>query len=675
MTTDSLRRIVRWLPLMVIAAGIVVYVNSMTAPFIFDDMDAIGRNVDIRHILPIALSPRMIVALTFKLNYAMGGLNVADYHAVNLVIHIMAGMFLYGLVRRTLKLPSLADKYGRSAPWLAVSIAVIWVVHPLQTESVTYICQRYESMMGLFFIMSMYCFARGVGAGRSKPWFIASVLACSFGTGTKAVIVGVPVVALLYDYVFVATSFRELVRARWKVHVCLFGTWGLLFYLQMVSVGKALADGVSVFSHVSPREYLFTQFGVIVHYLRLSVFPDPLCLDYTWPVASGLWEIILPGLLLGVLGVGSLWALVRRVPVGFLGACFFILLAPTSSVLPIKDMAFEHRMYLALSVPVVLCVIGGYRLTAMLAKPRIVRWTLVTGIVLVLGLLSIRRNEDYGSEVRMWRDVLAKRPRNVRVRVNLASYLLGQGHFKEAAQHARDVLALLPELTNGGGKYGETVYRGSSHAENILGIECLENEDFVDAIAHFDRAIALLPGYIPPHANKALAYRRQGDNVKAVEQWKIVLVAAPDNANALNGLGLIQIDRGEYAAGKANLERAVAVEAHFTARRALAWLLATCPDGAVRDGEKAVVHATVVCNQTGYRSFKALDALAAGHAECRRFDQAGRLARVALKLLEGSSVAIESEKRLETVAIEARIRLYDSGQPFREADVGQGAEK
>ncbi|MDD4873167.1 MAG: phospholipid carrier-dependent glycosyltransferase, partial [Kiritimatiellae bacterium] len=209
----------KFLPLAVVAAGVLAYVNSFSGVFVFDDHVVITGNPDIRHFCSVSLSPRFIVDQTFKINYLTGELKPADYHLTNVVIHLLAGLVLYGIIRRTLVLDCFACKYIAVSDLLACLASILWVVHPLQTQSVTYICQRYESMMGLFFLLSLYCFIRGHVSGKKRIWYDLSIISCAIGMGTKEVMVAAPVVVLMYDYVFLFGSGKKHLFSRWKVHL------------------------------------------------------------------------------------------------------------------------------------------------------------------------------------------------------------------------------------------------------------------------------------------------------------------------------------------------------------------------------------------------------------------------------------------------------------------------
>ena len=182
------------------------------------------------------VSGRPVLNLSLALNYAVSGCDVRGYHVTNLAIHLAAALLLFGIVRRTL--PRFRGCGGgqqlarlQLATPLALAIALLWAVHPLQTESVTYIVQRAESLMGLFYLLTLYCFLRGAGSARAIFWYAGSVLACLLGMATKEVMVSAPLVVLLYDRTFLAGSFREAWRRRWAYYLALAATWLLLAWL------------------------------------------------------------------------------------------------------------------------------------------------------------------------------------------------------------------------------------------------------------------------------------------------------------------------------------------------------------------------------------------------------------------------------------------------------------
>src|SRR5262245_34843450 len=349
-----------WIPLVLIAVPLAAFWNSFGGAFVFDDEYRIVDNPLIRVWPPwelLAHSARPVVDVSLALTYALNGLNVTGFHVVNLAVHILAGLTLYGIVRRMLGSDRLRARFGPAAPWLAAASAAIWLAHPLQTQSVTYIIQRAESMMGLFYLLTLYCAIRGFASTHPGWWFVASIAACALGMGTKEVMVSAPIMVLLYDRLFVSSSFPEMARRRVHLYVGLAACWIIVLILLMSS---RVSESTGATTGLTPFRYLTTQFGVIVHYLRLSVWPSPLVLDYTWKLPPTAWDV-LPSAAVILALIGGTVLTVRRWPlITFWGAWFFLILAPTSSILPIGDLAFEHRMYLPLAAVVVLLVVGAH---------------------------------------------------------------------------------------------------------------------------------------------------------------------------------------------------------------------------------------------------------------------------------------------------------------------------
>lgn len=412
--------------------AVYIYAWTLNAPFLFDDDDNIVEN---RSIQTLSLSnlfsvPRRGVAYTsFALNYQAHGHWPAGYRVTNVAIHILAGLVLFDLVRLTLKRAGFEDRYQVPAASFSLVLALVWVAHPLQTQAVTYIVQRMESLASLFYLACLWSLARGSGSDRPWPWMVASAAACWLGMATKEIVATLPLVALLYDRIFLAASWQELWRRRWFLYLAYFAALGWVVWQSAVALGLTSGSSTAMTTStagagihaVSRWEYLCTQAGVILHYLRLAVVPIGQCVDYAWPIAQSPRQWLPAGLVVAALLVATVILLLKRPPVGFLGAWFFLILAPTSSFIPIQDPAFEHRMYLPLAAVVI-----GLGLLALEAhrrwlKPKLgPRWQrnvpLVAGGVLVvlLGALSALRNEVYRSPWAMWHDVAAKAPDNPR---------------------------------------------------------------------------------------------------------------------------------------------------------------------------------------------------------------------------------------------------------------------
>lgn len=517
----------KYAPLLIIAAGLLVYYNSLTAPFVFDDVNSIIENPSIHQVWTALLPPhgmgstvegRPVFNLSLAVNYALGGLQTVGYHELNLLIHILAALTLYEIARRTLKLPRLAKQFAADADILGLAIALIWMVHPLLTESVTYVSQRAESLMGLFYLLTLYCFLRGVESGETKKWYRLSVAACLLGMGTKEVMASAPLIVLLYDRTFLAGTFREAWRQRKGFYGGLAATWLALAYLVVTNSSRGGTAGFG--TEMGWWPYALTQCRAIVLYLKLSVWPHPLIFDY------GMGQVLEPGstlpyaLILAALVIGTVVALWRRPMMGFLGAWFFAILAPSSSVVPVASQTIaEHRMYLPLVAMVAAVVLGIYTLIGLRSLG------MFLALAVGLGWTSVRRNEDYRSAWALWSDTLRKLPGNPRVYLNLGYTLFQEGHPREAIQEYDKALEVDPN-------YFE-VY-------NNLGITWFALGDTQQGLKYFQKAVQLKPKWGPAHYNLGYAFERVGRVQEAISEYQQTLQLDPDFAAATKALARLQ---------------------------------------------------------------------------------------------------------------------------------------
>jgi len=582
-------------PLVVVVAGLLAYLNSFTGPFVFDDVGSIPENPTIRHLWPIwqCLSPphrggltvegRPLINLSLAINYALGGYNVWGYHALNLTVHILAGLALLGLVRRTLLQPALRERFGATANELALATAVLWTVHPLQTESVTYMIQRAESIMGLFYLLTLYCFIRGVESARPRPWYGLCVAACALGMTSKEVMVTAPVMVLLYDRAFVASSFREAWQRRWPLYLALSATWILLAVVLAAGHNFANASLNARSIHLTWWEYLATQPGVILYYLRLSVWPAPLSVSHPWSIART-WMGILPPAVVVVVLLGASARAVTRNPAplragpawGFVGAWFFLILAPTSSVVPLLDLVYEHRMYLSLAAVVSVAVMGLYSLMG--------RHSLAVFVALAVGLgvLTWRRNQDYRSEVTFWGDLVAKSPNNSAGYCNLGIALERAGRVQEAIAQFEQSLRLKRDSAEAHNDLGLVLWRRGKVEEAIehydralkikpdfaeahynLGLALAQIGKASEAIGHYEQAIRIWPGFAEAHYSLALALAQLGKTHEAIGHYQQALRLKPDYPEAHNNLGNILLQEGRMTEAIVQFEQALHFKPDF----------------------------------------------------------------------------------------------------------------
>jgi tetratricopeptide (TPR) repeat protein len=581
-------------PLHVILAAVLglallaAYANSFRVPFIFDDQLSITENTSLRSwktaFLPpgnsgATVSGRPLLNATFALNWALGGSNVIGYHLTNLLIHFLAALTLFGLARRTFLLPSLREKFGVHASQLAFAVSAIWALHPLQTESVTYIVQRAESLAGLFYLLTLYSFVRSTDTpAHARRWQIAALLACLAGMGSKEVMVSAPLIVFLFDRTFVAGSFATAWRARKKLHLGFAATW-ILLALCITSTGNR-GGTVGVGGDLSIWKYLLTQCEAIPLYLRLVVWPHPLVHDYGTPVVHRLGDVICGSLFVTSLLVATAILLVRAPRCAVLALLFFAVLAPTSSFVPINTQTIaEHRMYLAVAPLVALLVIGLYRISG----PRL-SLALCTLAATASGVVTHSRNHDYRSTDAIWRDASVKRPDNFRPWSALASHYTSLGLHKEAEDASRAALERNPGNLPLTIKFAHALRQNGKTAQALeifsIAMDALPpggppdpyetTLDYAamlltatridDAIAQFHVALRLRQDGHAAHLGLADALDISGRPAESIAHYETALRTEPGSANTYNNYGNVLLKLGRLDDGLRVLEKGLALD-------------------------------------------------------------------------------------------------------------------
>jgi tetratricopeptide (TPR) repeat protein len=664
-------------------AAVIAYENSFGGAFLFDDVIHIVENERIRRLWPpwaLLAVERPVVEVSLAINYALGELRPWGYHAFNLAVHVLAGLTLFGVVRRTMvrvltrrlkdtgvagdasprRLKPAArnatdssttvrhslddDAAAFTATWTAWAIALLFLVHPLQTQSVTYVIQRGESMMGLFYLLTLYAFIRGVDSPRRGWWFAGSIAACALGMATKAVMVTAPVMVLLYDGVFVHPrgsegnggprgakstagggppvacapgsdaprtsrdaagpvadapgSYRAALWRRWGLYVGLAATWSVLWWCGIAPAVLGRSDDLSHvgFSYrgVTPLTYAAAQPGVIVKYLQLSFWPASLCLDYAWPTAATWRQIVPPAIVIAILLAATGRALWRRSRMGLTGAWFFVILAPTSSVVPIKDLMFEHRMYLPLAAVIALTVIAlrtvlhelcmRARLSAL--TRRAAATVLLLNAVVPLTYGTIRRNMDYADDLRMWKDVIAKRPDNARAYVAVGNALAARDRIDEAVEVTREATSIDPDDADGHcalgivlirqgrpeeaiNAYREAVRHNPLHAKAWYNLgNVLDSQGRYDeAVDAYTNSIDAYSGFADVHCNLGNTLVRQGRIDDGVEAFRKTLAIDPRHVKGHNNLGDALVKLGRLDEATAEFEMAIRLQPDYAKAR------------------------------------------------------------------------------------------------------------
>lgn len=522
------------LGLLLALAVIAAFVNGLKAPFLLDDQENIVANESLRDLghptavlwprADVFTAGRPLLNLSLALNHAAGQLSPVGYRATNILIHAAAALVLFGLVRRTLLLPGLAPRLAPQAAPLAALAALLWAVHPLQTESVTYVSQRAESLMGLWYLLTLYAFLRATGLPGWR-WRFAAVAACAAGMMTKEVMVTAPVLVLLFDRACLAGSFAEAWRRRRGLHLALASTWLILAVLMLTT--RMGARGVGYGISLNWHEYLRIEAGAVLHYLRLAMFPSGLVFDYgeEVPVPAALTTLIEAATLAVIAALAlSLWR--RRPPLGWLVAAVFLVLAPTSSFVPVTGQPIaENRLYLPLAALAVLATLGLAAGLGRRAPP------VLLAVAAALAWGTARRNHDYRSELAIWADTVAKQPGSGRAHAHYAKAVLDAGQPDLARAHWQTAVRLSPRM---------------SEAHMNLGSLDLQQGRIPEAITAYQLALRLKPGNVVAQTNLGSALFQAGRREEAVAAYEQALRLRPGHLDARLNLGIVLGHLGRY---------------------------------------------------------------------------------------------------------------------------------
>jgi tetratricopeptide (TPR) repeat protein len=565
------------LPIGLIAlVAIITYANTFYVPFHFDDRPNILENPHI-WIKPFTFdrlvelvthtygfSIRIFSYFTFALNYYFGEFDVFGYHLTNLLIHIASGLFLYWLLLLTLNLPSLKERYGSMAFSIALFSSLLFISHPIQTQSVTYIVQRMASMAGMFYLLAMLFYVKGrlsKGTPRLLYW-VSMVLSYLLGLFSKENVAILPLFVALYEFYF----FRNLdisLKGK-KVLTFLIGSVFLIGLLMFLFWGKRYFDvtieGYKIRDFTLTQRVL-TQFRVVLHYATLLLYPHPsrLTLDHDFPTSRGILDP--PATLLSMLIVAgligySIWTAKRRPLLSYFVLWYFGNLVIESSIFPL-EMVFEHRLYLPAIGPFVLfaiLVVSGWEEVKkkfksldnpVLGRRDLPLWALFLIITALLSIGAYQRNAIWKDEITLWEDCLKKSPNKPRVHTALG-YYLGKKNIEKGIEEYNIALTLNPNYPeahfNLGRVYGEmklfekAVYHLEQYLRldpkdprgyNELGLINLQEKRYDEALLFFKKGLKMNPYVEKLHANLGDVYLQTNRFDEAVAEYNKAIQLNP----------------------------------------------------------------------------------------------------------------------------------------------------
>jgi tetratricopeptide (TPR) repeat protein len=564
---------------MILLLGLVSYANSLAVPMQFDDDAAVRISTDFT-IDPYSFDgfirkARWFTDLTFDLNRRLHGEQVLGFHLCNLAIHLAAALVIYLLVQRAITalretFRIAADDGGTafSCRFIPFATAALFVCHPIQTQAVTYIAQRYTSLATLLYVSSLLAYLtarRAVGEARplqARLWGGVCLLLALAAMKSKENAFTLPLMMAAFE----AALFRgELLKKR--LFMLLGAALLLVIPLQLLythgtenpaNLLGRMATATAETHAITRGDYLLTQFRVVATYLRLLLLPLGQNLDYDYPVSHTLFEpSVCAALLLHLALAGLAVALFSRsrrclasaapetgiaLRLAALGiGWFYLALSVESSVMPIRDVLVEHRLYLPSIGFFMTLAAGGAALVSRRPRYRRVAWCVTALLCGALAAATIARNRIWGDPLTLWRDVVTKSPHKARPRHTVGFLSIKRMRLEEALPQLVRAVELEPDnekyrITLNAALSLFTRYRGRCSA----GIEYQKTADMVD------------PAFAKPwsavsYNNLGLAYEHLGNPYLAQENYRKALVLNPALDYAWYNLALVAARRLDTA--------------------------------------------------------------------------------------------------------------------------------
>ncbi|HEY4312004.1 MAG TPA: tetratricopeptide repeat protein [Pirellulales bacterium] len=564
------------------------YRGSLDGPFIFDDVPTIAGNLSIRKLWPLVsfsgeMSPlqappqtsvhaRPVVNLSLALNFYFSQLTPRGYRITNVALHAIVAILLAAVVRRMLRLDFFQGKFADVADPLSFATALLWALHPLDTECVAYVTQRSDVMAGLFYLLTMYAaqlyWSSATNRSRALSLLLA-VVACQLGMFSKEMMASAPAMVLLYERTFIAGSFWGAIRRSWPLYLGLAIPLVTLVALNL-SGPRTPAAGFGL--GVSAHEWWFTQAKVLFLYLKLVIWPWPLVIHYEMPYLETFrdaWPWVIPSALLAI-AVAILT--LRRTTIGFAGTWFFAVLSPTLLIPLIIEIAAERRVYVPLMALVPCFVVGCYALLRYalpaatkhhapvgVNRPLVFTMTAAVALAAVYSQVDVNRLTVYTDKFLFWNDAAMRQPDSHLVQLNLGGVCESEGQRDEAIVHYRRALELNPNM-----------YMPHFRLADALGAVGKYDE----AEPHYREAIRYNPEMASAHYGLGQVLRSRGETTEAKEQLELAVRLYPGFARAHFALASMAEESGASASAQKHYEQAIHGQPNFpAARRALGLLL------------------------------------------------------------------------------------------------------
>ena len=566
--------------LLFFAIGFFIYSHTFNSPFVFDDELRILENYDIRlenltidGLLKAAFGKRTgrtrpIGSISFALNYYFHQYELAGYHIINIIIHIITGILLWLILKRTLNLKSMRSEFEHHE-WIALFAALLWLVNPVQTQSVTYIVQRYTSMAAMFCLFSFLFYLNGrltALKGIRWAWFSVAALAWLLALGCKENTAILPFIIFLYEWYFFQDLSKKWLKKQLKFVAAIVVAVGIIAWIYLGMDPWEKLTRLRDFSEgqFTLGQRLLTQTRVVIYYLSLIIVPHPfrLNLDYDFPLSHSLTDPFTTLLSsIGIIGLIILAVLLanKQRLLSFCIVWFLGNLVIESSVIPLA-IIFEHRLYLPSMLVGLIPAVLLYRYI----QPKWLIAAIGCALIIIYAYWTFERNYVWRDHLTLWADCVKKSPNKARAYAPLGAAQKKLNMLDEAFETFRKALELNPDFVEALHNMGVMLedqnrinqaiahYRRAVELEpsylksrNNLGVALLKTDKTDEAIAHFLIARQIEPRYAQTHYNLGLALAKEGRIEPAVESLVAALKLDPNNPNIHVKLGDVLLMQGK----------------------------------------------------------------------------------------------------------------------------------
>lgn len=463
---------------LILLCGLAVYSNSLNGPFLFDDRVVIAGEPNIQNFNLYWTDGRLVPNFTFALNHYLHGENTTGYHVVNLLLHLISSLLVFALTTLLFRTPHLAVSYLREkSQHIGFLAAMLFVVHPIQTQAVSYISQRYTSMVAVFYLAAICMYilfrlstAEGVRKYLLYAGFLLSVLLAFKSKQNAATL---PLAIIMVEMLFFSGSMKR--RLLYFSPFIIVFLLAITYFFGSDITFLALSEKTRLGTKMPRTDYLFTQFRVITTYLRLLIFPIDQNLDYDYPIFDNILtpEVLLSGMLhLGLLLTAGYTYLYSRTKNHHLRiftfgiSWFYLSLAIESSLIPIVDVIYEHRVYLPSVGFFLICATAFYQLPQLKGKKPI-QIGIITTLILALGLSTYNRNSVWQSSLALWSDTASKSPNKPRPLNNLGIEYFNQNDYETALKYFRLAITKDPKYMKAYFNAGESCQKMGRYQQSL----------------------------------------------------------------------------------------------------------------------------------------------------------------------------------------------------------------